>query len=41
MGENTVLEKSFHFAVRMVALNKYLVQEKKEFVPIFKPSSNC
>jgi len=28
MGENTVLEKSFHFAVRMVALNKYLVQEK-------------
>jgi four helix bundle protein len=32
MGENTVLEKSFHFAVRMVALNKYLVQEKKEFV---------
>jgi four helix bundle protein len=28
-----VLEKSFHFAVRMVALNKYLVQEKKEFLP--------
>jgi hypothetical protein len=32
MGENTVLEKSFCFAVRMVEFNKYLVQEKKEFV---------
>jgi four helix bundle protein len=32
MGENIVLEKSFHFAVRMVELNEHLVQEKKEFV---------
>ena len=32
MKENVVLKKSFDFAVRVVNLNKYLVNEKKEFV---------
>lgn len=29
---NTVLEKSFEFAVRIVNLKKFLVEQKKEFV---------
>ena len=29
---NVVLEKSFHFAVRIVKLNRYLHDTKKEFV---------
>ena len=32
MGGNAVLEQSFDFAVRIVALSKYLVQERREFV---------
>jgi hypothetical protein len=32
MGENAVLEKSFDFAVRMVALNRYLVEKRMEFM---------
>ena len=32
MGGNAVLEKSFDFAVRIVEVNKYLVQEKREFL---------
>ena len=32
MKENTVLEKSFSFAVRVVNMNKYLTEKKKEFV---------
>ena len=30
--ENPIREKSFAFAIRVVGLNKYLVNEKKEFV---------
>ena len=30
--ENTVSEKSFEFAVRIVNLNKYLIREHKEYV---------
>lgn len=32
MKENTVLEKSFSFAVRVVNIHKYLTEQKKEFV---------
>ncbi|MFA5905398.1 MAG: four helix bundle protein [Desulfobacula sp.] len=32
MAENVALEKSFDFAVRVVELSKYLVQEKRGFV---------
>ena len=32
MRENVVVEKSFAFSVRIVNLNKYLSQEKKEYV---------
>lgn len=32
MRENVLKEKSFKFAVRIVNLNKYLCEEKKEFV---------
>lgn len=32
MAENVVLDKSFDFAVRIVELSKYLMQEKREFV---------
>ena len=32
MKENTVAEKSFEFAVRVVNLGKYLVQNKKEYI---------
>ena len=32
MKDNPVLEKSFAFALRVVKLNRYLVEEKKEFV---------
>jgi four helix bundle protein len=31
MKENVILEKSFDFAVRIVKLNQYLVEQKKEF----------
>ena len=32
MGENVVQQKSYQFAIRIVNLYKYLIQEKKEFV---------
>lgn len=32
MKENVVKDKSFAFAIRIVKLYKYLVEEKKEFV---------
>ena len=32
MKENTVLEKSFAFAVRVVNIYKYLTEQKKEYV---------
>ena len=32
MKENITLEKSFDFAVRIVKLNKYLIEQKREFV---------
>lgn len=32
MKDNPVLEKSFAFALRIVKLNRYLVDEKREFV---------
>ena len=32
MRENTVLEKSFAFAVRVVNMYKYLTEQKKEYV---------
>ena len=32
MKENPVLEKSFAFALRIVRLNRYLIEEKKEYV---------
>ena len=32
MKENIVKDKSFHFAIRVVNLYKFLVDEKKEFV---------
>ena len=32
MKENPILEKSFAFALRIVKLYRYLVEEKKEFV---------
>ena len=32
MRENVVVKKSFAFSVRIVNLNKYLSQEKKEYV---------
>jgi four helix bundle protein len=32
MKENAVAEKSFEFAVRVVNLGKYLVQNKKEYI---------
>jgi four helix bundle protein len=32
MKDNPVLEKSFAFALRIVKLNRYLVEEKREFV---------
>ena len=32
MRENTVLEKSFAFAVRIVNMYKYLTEQKKEYV---------
>ena len=32
MGKNVVKEKSFDFAVRIVNLRKYLVDQKKEYV---------
>ena len=32
MKENTVLEKSFAFAVRIVNMYKYLTEQKKEYV---------
>ena len=31
MRENAIIEKSFDFAVRIVNLNKYLTQNKKEY----------
>lgn len=32
MSKNVVLEKAFAFALRIVRLNRYLIEEKKEFV---------
>jgi four helix bundle protein len=32
MKENPILEKSFAFALRIIKLNRYLIEEKKEFV---------
>ena len=32
MKDNPVLEKSFAFALRIAKLNRYLVEEKREFV---------
>jgi four helix bundle protein len=32
MKENPVLEKSINFALRIIKLNRYLVDEKKEYV---------
>jgi four helix bundle protein len=32
MKENIIQQKSFVFAVRIIKLNKYLVEKKKEFV---------
>ena len=32
MRENVIIKKSFAFSVRIVNLNKYLSQEKKEYV---------
>lgn len=32
MKENTLLDKSFAFAIRVVKAYKYLVEEKKEFI---------
>ena len=32
MKENTVLEKSFGFSVRIVNLYKYMTEEKKEYI---------
>ena len=32
MRENVIVKKSFAFSVRIVNLNKYLSQEKKEYV---------
>jgi four helix bundle protein len=32
MKTNIIQEKSFNFAIRIVKLNQYLVQKKKEFV---------
>jgi len=32
MKENIILDKTFNFAVRIVKLNQFLVQKKKEFV---------
>lgn len=32
MKENVVKDKSFAFAIRIVKLYKYLVEEKREFV---------
>jgi len=32
MKENVIQEKSFKFAIRIVNLYKYLIEEKKEFV---------
>ena len=32
MKENTILEKSFAFAVRIVNMYKYLTEQKKEYV---------
>jgi four helix bundle protein len=32
MNNNPVLDKSFSFALRIVRLSRYLVEEKKEFV---------
>lgn len=32
MKENPILEKSFAFALRIIKLNRYLVDEKKEYV---------
>ena len=32
MSKSIVLEKSFPFALRIIKLNRYLIEEKKEFV---------
>ncbi len=32
MGKSILIDKSFSFAVRIVRLNKYLVENKKEYV---------
>lgn len=32
MKENPVLEKSFAFVLRIIKLNRYLIEEKKEYV---------
>ena len=32
MKENVVMDKSFEFAIRIVKLSKYLVEQKREFV---------
>lgn len=32
MSKSLVLEKAFDFALRIIKLNRYLVEEKKEFV---------
>ena len=32
MKNNVILEKSYNFAIRIVKLNKYLIDEKKEFI---------
>jgi four helix bundle protein len=32
MKENPVLEKSFAFALRIIKLNRYLIEEKKELL---------
>ncbi|MBS4042333.1 MAG: four helix bundle protein [Chitinophagaceae bacterium] len=32
MKENIIQQKSFHFAIRVVNIYKYLISEKKEFV---------
>jgi four helix bundle protein len=32
MKENVIREKSFKFALRIIKLNKYLIEEKREFV---------
>lgn len=32
MKENVIREKSFDFAIRIVKLSKYLMEDKREFI---------